>query len=84
MYGKSLTVHQFQPDAAQSADIGRADWSRLVMLSIRSAARGNTAASSIRLALRASSIVATSSARFSRCVLRYPYKRCRSVDARTA
>src|SRR4051812_8953783 len=40
-------------------------------MSVRSAARGNPAAKSIRLALRTSSIVATSSANFSRCVLRW-------------
>ena len=38
---------------------------------VRSAARGNPAAKSIRFALRTSSIVATSSANFSRCVLRW-------------
>src|SRR3954449_3673255 len=40
-------------------------------MSVRSAARGNPAAKSIRFALRTSSIVATSSANFSRCVLRW-------------
>src|SRR3954463_13467097 len=40
-------------------------------MSVRSAARGNPAAKSIRFALRTASIVATSSANFSRCVLRW-------------
>src|SRR3954462_7373813 len=40
-------------------------------MSVRSAARGNPAAKSIRFALRTASIVATSSANFSRYVLRW-------------
>src|SRR3954454_3949349 len=40
-------------------------------MSVRSAAPGNPAAKSIRFALRTASIVATSSANFSRCVLRW-------------
>src|SRR3954447_14219686 len=45
-------------------------------MSVRSAGRGSPAARSIRFVLRTSSIVATSSANFSRCVLGWPGRRC--------
>src|SRR4051812_19191441 len=51
---------------------------------VRSASRGSPAARSIRLALRTSSIVATSSASFTRCVLRCFGRRCLSSALRLA
>src|SRR3954453_22180498 len=53
-------------------------------MSVRSASRGSPAARSIRLALRTSSIVATSSASFTRCVLRCFGRRCLSSALRLA
>src|SRR5918994_5475019 len=47
-------------------------------MSVRSASRGSAAARSIRLALRASSIVATSSDSLPRCVLRCSGRSCSS------
>ena len=50
-------------------------------MSARSAGRGSDAARAIKLALRASSMVATSSASLSRWVLRWPGNRCcKSAD----
>src|SRR5882672_9111429 len=46
-------------------------------MSARSAGRGSDAARAIKLALRASSMVATSSASLSRWVFRWPGNRCR-------
>src|SRR3954454_8699539 len=53
-------------------------------MSVRSASRGSPAARSIRLALCTSSIVATSSASFTRCVLRCFGRRCLSSALRLA
>src|SRR4051795_4958942 len=53
-------------------------------MSVRSASRGSPAARSIRLALRTSSIVATRSASFTRCVLRCFGRRCLSSALRLA
>src|SRR3954447_25926816 len=53
-------------------------------MSVRSASRGSPAARSIRLALRTSSIVATSSASLTRCVLRCFGRRCLSSALRLA
>src|SRR3954447_14159210 len=53
-------------------------------MSVRSASRGSPAARSIRFALRTSSIVATSSASFMRCVLRCFGRRCLSSALRLA